>query len=401
MSVWDAVVGQPEVVAQLRRAVADASGGPRPAAAGEAEQPGTGAMTHAWLITGPPGSGRSTAAVAFATALLCPDGGCGECKSCRDVASGVHSDVVVVRPTGVIMGVEQTRSLTSRIIVLPARSDWNVIVIEDADRLNEHADNALLKSLEEPPPRGVWILCAPSADDVLPTIRSRCRVVRLRTPQPAEVAAHLVAADGVEPAVAAFAARASQGHIGRARALALDAEARAQHQDQLRLPRRLGTVAACLSAAADTVAAARARVDVAAAPVEARESAELLLAYGEGGTGAGSARARASAAMKELERDHRNRRRRMLRDELDRTLVDLLGLYRDVLAAQTGSRVGLINEEMRLEIEAMADAAAPDGTIARLDAISHARDSLAADGSEDLVFAELALELHRPGIRRS
>lgn len=386
MSVWDRIVGQHDALEQLTRAVAEA----------HQEDVQDGAMTHAWLITGPPGSGRSVAAVAFATALVCPENGCGQCRACADVAAGVHSDVTVVRPSGVIMGVDQTRSLIGRIAVMPARSDWNVIVIEDADRLNEHADNTLLKSLEEPPPRGVWILCAPSPDDVLPTIRSRCRVIRLRTPAATEVAEFLVRAEGADPAIAAFAARASQGHIGRARALVGDEAARTRHQEVLRLPLRLGSVASCVAAAEELVANAKQRADQIAEPLEQQETEAVMRAAGDGGTGAGTARSRASGALKELEREHRNRRRRLVRDELDRTLIDLLGLYRDVLALTTDAAAELINAELRAELETLAGTLDAAGVLRRMDAIVHARASLAADGSESLVMAELTLSLKRP-----
>ena len=392
MSVWDAVVGQADAVAVLQRAVAEAR------QTDATEQ--AGAMTHAWLITGPPGSGRSVAAVAFATALVCPEGGCGTCQSCRDVANSMHSDVTVVRPSGVIMGVEQTRGLIGRIAVMPMRSDWNVIVIEDADRLNEHADNTLLKSLEEPPPRGVWILCAPSPDDVLPTIRSRCRVVRLRTPPTAEVADFLVASEAADPAIAAFAARASQGHIGRARALVNDADARSRHQDLLRLPFRLGSVAACIAAAEHLVAAAKERADTVAEPLERDETAALMQAAGEGGTGAGAARSRAGGALKDLEKEQRNRRRRLVRDELDRSLVDLLGLYRDLLALTCDAPTPLINAEVRGELEVLAGGMDAAGVLRRIEAITHARAALAADGSEILLITELTLSLQRPGQER-
>lgn len=388
MTVWDRLVGQDEVVAQLRRAVADAH-------RADAHEVGSAGMTHAWLIIGPPGSGRSLAAVSFATALVCDSGGCGTCRACRDVANGLHSDVTVVRPAGVIMGVDQTRELVSRIGVMPGRSDWNVIVIEDADRLNEHADNALLKSLEEPPRYGVWVLCAPSADDVLPTIRSRCRVVRLRTPGISDVAAFLERTEGVDPSLAAYAARASQGHIGRARALATDETVRARHLDVLRFPQRLGGISSCLAAAGELVARAREQVAEAADPADAAELAEVLRSYGDGGTGAGSARSKASASIKELERAQRNRRRRMLRDELDRVLIDLTGLYRDALTVLTGADVDLINSAAQAEIDQLVAHSDPVGVLAVIDAIGAARTALASDGAEDLVLSQLAVAMRR------
>mgnify|MGYP003587685248 CR=1 FL=1 len=388
MSVWDSLVGQDHVRDILTEAVS----------AARRDTPDSAAMTHAWLITGPPGSGRSVAATSFALALVCPDGGCGVCRVCRDARAGRHSDVTIVRPAGVIIGVDQTRELVGRVAVKPTRGDWNVVVIEDADRLNEHADNALLKSLEEPPEHAVWILCAPSVDDVLPTIRSRCRVLRLRSPSASEVAAHLVSSEGVDPALAAYAARAAQGHIGRAKALALDDEVRTTHLNVLRIPMRLGSVATCMAVAGETLDAARARVDTHATALEARERESLMQAYGEGGKGGGSARSRAAGALKELEREQRNRRRRMLRDELDRVLIDLLGLYRDVLLILSGSDVPLINAEMATELGTLAGSLNAAGVLHRLDAISHARDALAADGSEDLVLTTLVLGLQRPRV---
>jgi len=246
----------------------------------------------------------------------------------------------------------------------------------------------------------VWILCAPSPDDVLPTIRSRCRVVRLRTPAATEVADFLVTAEGADPAIAAFAARASQGHIGRARALVRDEDARSRHQELLRLPMRLGSVASCVAAAEELVANAKARAEEIAQPLEQRENETVMRAAGEGGSGAGAARGRASGALKELERSHRNRRRRLVRDELDRTLIDLLGLYRDLLALTTDAPAELINAELRAELANLAGSLDAAGVLSRIDAIVHARAALAADGSESLVMAELTLSLKRPSQER-
>src|SRR5262245_47774375 len=214
--VFAELAGQEAVVGQLLAAMA-------------------GGMTHAWLFTGPPGSGRSVAARAFAAALLCPYGGCGRCPSCRQVQAGTHADLLLVRPEGLSYGVRQTRDLVLRAAGAPAGGRWQVVVFEDADRCTEQAANALLKAIEEPAPRTVWLLCAPSAEDLVPTIRSRCRVVTLVVPASSAVARVLVRRDGIEPAAALAAARAAQGHVGRARRLALDASAAARRADVLRV----------------------------------------------------------------------------------------------------------------------------------------------------------------------
>jgi DNA polymerase-3 subunit delta' len=209
-SVWDTLVGQRRAVDALRAAAS-----------------GHG-MSQAFLFTGPPGSGRSNAAVAFAAALECEQQppGCGTCHSCHTVLAGSHADVTVVRTDKLSIGVDEVRDLVRRSALAPVGRRWQVMIVEDADRLTDQAANALLKTIEEPTDRTVWILCAPTVEDLLPTIRSRCRLVSLSTPSPEDVADFLTRIDGVEPALASYCARASQGHIGRARALARDEGAR-------------------------------------------------------------------------------------------------------------------------------------------------------------------------------
>jgi DNA polymerase-3 subunit delta' len=193
-------------------------------------------MTHAWLLTGPPGSGRSTAARAFAAALQCPDGGCGHCHACHTALTGAHADVTVVATEHDQLRMEDVRPLVALAQHRPSQGRWRVIVIEDADRLNDASGNVLLKAVEEPPERTVWVLCAPSADDVLTTIRSRCRRVSLRIPPVAAVSQLLQRRHGVDPAIATFAARAAQSHIGLARRLAMDEGARIRRREVLKLP---------------------------------------------------------------------------------------------------------------------------------------------------------------------
>src|SRR6201996_835660 len=217
MSVFDELAGQEAVVSQLESAVA-------------------GAMTHAWLFTGPPGSGRSVAARAFAAALLCPYGGGGTCPPCHPGPAGTHADLLLVRPEGLSYGVKQTRDLVLRAAGAPSGGRWRVVLFEDADRCTEAAANALLKAIEEPAPRTVWLLCSPSAEDLVTTIRSRCRVMTLRQPPSSAVAAVLAAQDGVSYDSALAAARAAQGHVGRARRLLLDPAAAARREAVLRVP---------------------------------------------------------------------------------------------------------------------------------------------------------------------
>src|ERR1700735_5044773 len=206
------------------------------------------AITHAWLFTGPPGSGRSVAARSFAAAVLCDAHGCGHCPSCRQVAAGSHADLLLVRPDGLSYGVKQTRDLVLRAATAPVYGRWRVVLFEDADRATEQAANALLKAIEEPAPRTVWLLCAPSADDLPTTIRSRCRLVTLRTPA-TEAVAEVLVRDGVDREQALAAAQMAQGHIGRARRLATDPEAAQRRAEVLQMPMQATGLGPALAAA--------------------------------------------------------------------------------------------------------------------------------------------------------
>lgn len=393
MSVWEVLIGQDEATATLSHAAADAARSLR-------GEPAPG-MTHAWLITGPPGSGRSTAATAFAAALVCPEQGCGECIPCRTAIAGTHSDVEIVRPEGLSYGAEDTEALVMHASMAPSTSRWHIIVVEDADRLTEQALNRLLKALEEPAPSTVWILCAPGVEDVLPTVRSRARHVSLRTPSATDVAVALQQRYGVDAAIAAFAARASQGHIGRARALATDEQARLRRHEVLRLPLELHDLASCFVAAADLLASATGDATALADPLDAREEADLLRAYGEGADNASNARAKklSGKAMKDLQKTHKSRRTRMVRDQIDRALLDLVGFYRDVLILQVQSDVGLINEEMRTQLSQVAVRATPEDTARRLEALAYARLQIAANVTPQLALEALMVRLKDPTLK--
>jgi DNA polymerase III subunit delta' len=387
VSVFDALVGQSRVVSQLTDAVSAAAD----AVAGG---PGTG-MTHAWLFTGPPGSGRSVAARAFGAALQCPDGGCGVCHECRTALAGSHVDIEIVTPTGLSYSVAETRALVARSALAPTRGNWQVTIVEDADRFTEQALNALLKALEEPPPRGVWLLCAPSADDLLPTIRSRCRVVGLRVPPYDAVAAYL-ASEGIDAEAAGFAARAAQGHIGLARRLATDKEAASRRRDVLAVPTQVASIGGCFAAAASLVAAAKAEASAVSETFDADEKAALRESYGDTGE-KGMAKPRGVAgAISELEKRQRSRATRTQRDVLDRALVDLAAFYRDVLVVQLGATVDLVNADFEPTLRELAAGSSPEATLRRIEAVLEARLAIDANVAPLLAVEAMAVALRAP-----
>jgi DNA polymerase III subunit delta' len=379
--------GQDAVVEQLQRAAAGA------AAILAGERPEPGAMTHAWLFAGPPGSGRSVAARAFAAALLCPSGGCGECASCHQVFAGTHADLMLVRPEGLSYGVKQTRDLVLRAAGKPTGGRWQVVLFEDADRCTEQAANALLKAIEEPAPRTVWLLCAPSAQDMVPTIRSRCRVVNLVVPSSEAVAQVLVDRDGIDPAKALAAARAAQGHIGRARRLATDPAAARRRSDVLKVPSSVTSLGPALAAAAALVRTAEDEAKAVTEELDEPEREALRRAFGEGSVGKGVAKAMRgmAGAMKDLEDRQKSRATRVKRDTLDQALLELAQYYRDVLMVQVGAEVELANDPAALR--KLAVASSPEATLRRIQAIMRCRERLTLNVAPLLAVEEMTLSL--------
>lgn len=356
MSVWNSLVGQRSVITVLTAAAA-----------------GQG-MTHAWLFTGPPGSGRSNAAIAFAASLQCPQRGCGDCHACRTVLAGSHPDVTVVRTEKLSIGVDEVRELVRRSALAPVGSGYQVMVVEDADRLTDQAFNALLKAIEEPTERTVWLLCAPTVEDVLPTIRSRCRLVGLSTPSTAEVAEFLVRSEGVSHALASYAARASQGHIGRARALARDEATRNRRREIVALPPRLTTLGACMTAATNLHEATQEEAEAITGELDGREKADLDAAYGVVERGR---RPREYApALAALVKGQKARAKRRHLDVIDRGLMDLVSVYRDAIVVSLGAGTPLVNDELRGEISELARMSSPEAHLRRIEAIFTAREQM-------------------------
>ncbi|MER5831544.1 DNA polymerase III subunit delta' [Streptomyces sp. NPDC002130] len=381
MTVWDDLVGQERVSEQLAAAARDADALVTAAATG-APPPEASKMTHAWLFTGPPGAGRNQAARAFAAALQCvsPDRalggspGCGFCDGCHTALVGTHADVSTVAAVGTQILADDMRDTVRKSFTSPANGRWQIILVEDAERLNEKSANAVLKAVEEPAPRTVWLLCAPSIEDVLPTIRSRCRHLNLSTPRVDAVADMLVRREGIEPDVAAAAARATQGHVDRARRLATDPAARERRAAVLRLPMRVEEIGGALRAAQELVDAAAEDAKQLAEETDAKETEELKAALG---AAQGGRMPRGTAGvMKDLEDKQKRRRTRTQRDSLDLALTDLTAFYRDVLALQLGSRVAIANADAEDALERLARGTSPEATLRRIEAIAACRDAL-------------------------
>jgi DNA polymerase-3 subunit delta' len=373
--IWRELFGQSEAIAQLEQAVRNREEG----------------VHHAWLMTGPPGSGRSNLAVAFAAALLCSDEGCGTCRSCTLAMSGNHPDIDVLSTEKVGISIEEVRNLVLSSQLGGSMGRYRIMIIEDADRMAERSSNVLLKALEEPPAGTVWILCAPSEADMLPTIRSRVRRITLKTPAVEEVAQLLVERDSIDYALALVVAAEAQSHIGMARRLATSADARGRRKDTLVAALAIDNVSTAVFTAERWIELARRDADALTAERDSAEREELLRVLGVEDTSKLPPYARAD--VKALEETQKRRATRSLRDGLDRILVDLLSLYRDILMFQLEAEVPLVNESLKPQLVSIAQRSSAQQTLEKLNQIELARTRIAANVKDLIVLEALAVNL--------
>ena len=373
--IWRELFGQSDAIAQLELAVKHRDEG----------------VHHAWLMTGPPGSGRSNMAVAFAAALLCTDGGCGTCRSCTLAMAGNHPDIDVLTTEKVGISIEEIRNLVTSAQLGGSMGRYRIMIIEDADRMAERSSNVLLKALEEPPAGTVWILCAPSEADMLPTIRSRVRRIALKTPAVEEVAELLVERDGIDRSLAIKVAAEAQSHIGMARRLATSADARGRRRDTLMAALAIDSISNAIFTSERWLELARRDADALTAERDAEERAELLRVMGIEDSSKLPPYARAD--VKALEDSQKRRATRSLRDGIDRILVDLLSLYRDVLMLQLDAQVALVNEDLRTQLLDIANRSTSQQSLFKLAQIELARIRISANVKDQMVMDALAVNL--------
>lgn len=374
MKVWDELLGQPEAIEQLRRVVENKDAG----------------FQHSWLFTGPAGSGRSTLARAFASALQCEENGCGECSTCKLIAADAHPDVRMLVTDKVIISIEEVRQLVQFSSLGATLGRYRIIVIEDADRMTERTSNVLLKALEEPQEKTIWILCAPSAADMLPTIRSRTRNIVLRLPSNDEVAQLLVQRDKVSIELAAQCARQAQQHVGMARRLALSKDARQRRMETLRELISISNLSGAMATAERLINLAKKDAEASAEEKNLAERSRLLIAYGIDDE---KIPANLRSEFRQLEENQKRRNTRALRDGIDRILTDTESLFRDVLSIQLGTEAELINTELQVEINQRAAETSAEDSVVLLEAISAARQRLESNVRDLLVMEALCTKL--------
>jgi DNA polymerase-3 subunit delta' len=371
--VFSGLVGQSSVISTLESAVHAAHNG------------STGQeMTHAWLFTGPPGSGRSNAAKAFAAALVCNESGCGECSDCITALVGTHPDVEIVDVSGISIKIDEIREVVSRSAWGASISKWRIVVIEDCDRMTEAAANALLKAVEEPGGQTIWLLCAPTLQDVIPTIRSRCRHLNLKTPSAAEIASYLRDSLGANQEDAELAARISQGHIGKARGYLQDPSFQEARKKSFEILFHIKSEGSAILAASKIVELANERAELRTTERNEIEREELKAALQSGSRGLVSGGAK---ALKDLERDQKARVTRLIKDEIDGVLLDYATFLRDCL---TGDGP-FINTDLEEEISRISSTNKSGQIAEALVKLNQTRELLATNAAQLLLVESFLL----------
>lgn len=377
MSVWDSLVGQKPVIDMLSRI-----------AQGDPSQ-----ITQSWLICGPPGSGRSNMARAFAAALESPDHGMSAepTRVTQQVIAGTHPDVTVLTTNKVTIGIDQVREIITTSEQMPATAPWRIIIIEDVDRILERTTNVLLKEIEEPAEHCIWLLCAPSAQDVLPTIRSRTRIVNLAVPSTQAVAGFLTSTTNVEPKVAQRAARLAEGHIGIAKLYATDERVMSDRDELVVGVLNLARASDAVLLAGNLIDNAKAQAEADANRITAGQEAEFRRINGLAPSDRIPPKLRGAFNQIAKKDDVKRLVTRRTRDVLDRALNSIASIYRDVAVLQNNAEdsVGLINLENRSSITELSVRLNRAGAVTRLDEVAHARKRLAGNGNPLLVFESL------------
>ena len=377
MSVWDSLVGQQPVIDMLSRI-----------AQGDPSQ-----IAQSWLICGPPGSGRSNMARAFAAALESPDHGMSDepTRVTQQVLAGTHPDVTVLATNKVTIGIDQVREIITTSEQMPATAPWRIIIIEDVDRMLERTTNVLLKEIEEPAEHCIWLLCAPSAQDVLPTIRSRTRIVNLAVPSASAVAEFLTSTTNVEPKIAQRAARLAEGHIGIAKLYATDKQVMTDRDELVVGVLNLARASDAVLLAGNLIDNAKAQAETDASRVAADQEAEFRRVNGLEPGERIPPKLRGAFNQIAKKDDLKRLTTRRTRDVLDRALNSIASIYRDVAVLQNNAEdsVGLINLENRSAITELSVRLNRAGAVARLDEVAHARKRLAGNGNPLLVFESL------------
>lgn len=377
MSVWDSLVGQKPVIDMLSRI-----------AQGDPSQ-----ITQSWLICGPPGSGRSNMARAFAAALESPDHGMSAepTRVTQQVLAGTHPDVTVLTTNKVTIGIDQVREIITTSEQMPATAPWRIIIIEDVDRMLERTTNVLLKEIEEPAEHCIWLLCAPSAQDVLPTIRSRTRIVNLAVPSTQAVAGFLTSTTNVEPKVAQRAARLAEGHIGIAKLYATDERVMSDRDELVVGVLNLARASDAVLLAGNLIDNAKAQAEADANRITAGQEAEFRRINGLAPSDRIPPKLRGAFNQIAKKDDVKRLVTRRTRDVLDRALNSIASIYRDVAVLQNNAEdsVGLINLENRSSITELSVRLNRAGAVTRLDEVAHTRKRLAGNGNPLLVFESL------------